>query len=281
MRHHGWSARYACCVPSPAMKTLKLATPIFVGLLLAGCVSQGQYDHAVDEGQQALTNANGQTARAQARARELEQELNATQGSLESERGQRAGLEAEKKDLSAAIDADNAKLDELTRARAAAESRAALFREVAAKLAHMIDSGDIAVVLRDGRMVIRLPDDVLFDSGSVEIKPRGRAALHAVASVIKPIASDRHFQVAGHTDNVPIGRALPYASNWDLSTARAVRVVKFLLEDGVTPAALSAAGYADVDPVASNGTADGRHRNRRTEITLLPNIDEIVRVPEK
>jgi chemotaxis protein MotB len=262
------------------MKTLKRLTPILAGLLVAGCVSQGRYDQAMDDAEHALANADRETARAQARARELEQELNAAQGTLESERGQRASLEAQEKQLADSIDADKAKLDELTRARAAAESRAALFREVAAKLSHMVETGDLAVVLRDGRMVIRLPDDVLFDSGSVEIKPRGRAALHAVASVLKPLAGERHFQVAGHTDNVPIGRA-PYASNWDLSTARAVRVVKFLLDDGVTPGALSAAGYADVDPVASNGTADGRHKNRRTEITLQPNIDEIVRMPAK
>jgi chemotaxis protein MotB len=85
--------------------------------------------------------------------------------------------------------------------------------------------------------------------------------------------------VAGHTDDLPIATAT-FPSNWELSSARALHVVHFLVSKGVAAAELSAAGYADVDPVGSNATDDGRKRNRRTEITLQPNIDEIVRLPE-
>ena len=88
----------------------------------------------------------------------------------------------------------------------------------------------------------------------------------------------RQFQVAGHTDNVPI-RSAPFASNWELSSGRALAVVHYLTRKGVEPQMLSAAGYSDVDPNAKNDTVEGKKKNRRTEITLQPNIDELVKLP--
>ena len=125
-------------------------------------------------------------------------------------------------------------------------------------------------------MVIQLANDVLFDSGHIEIKPAGQQALAQVAVIFKSIG-DRKFQVAGDTDNVPI-HTERFASNWELSTARAVEVVRVLIAQGVRPDVLSAAGYGEFDPVASNDDSSGRARNRRIEITLQPNIDELVAV---
>jgi chemotaxis protein MotB len=146
------------------------------------------------------------------------------------------------------------------------------------KLKRMVDDGQLSVVVRDGRMVLQLPNDVLFDTGRTEIKPKGQAALKAVADAIKTLRS-RHFQVAGHTDTVPISTER-FPSNWELSSGRALAVVHFLVAQGMPEPMLSAAGYGEVDPVASNDTAEGKQRNRRTEITLLPNIDELVVVPQ-
>jgi chemotaxis protein MotB len=118
---------------------------------------------------------------------------------------------------------------------------------------------------------------VLFDSGQTTVKPSGRQALTQVASILRSI-SDRHFQVAGDTDNVPISSAA-FPSNWELSTRRAVEVVHFLIEQGMKPELLSAAGYGEFDPVASNDSPEGRKKNRRIEISLQPNIDELVSLP--
>jgi chemotaxis protein MotB len=126
-------------------------------------------------------------------------------------------------------------------------------------------------------MVVAMPNDVLFDSGRTEIKRAGQAVLKAVASVLKTVP--RRFQVAGHTDNVPI-QTERFPSNWELASARALEVIRFMTVQGVAPATLSAAGYGEFDPVASNDSEDGRRRNRRIEITLQPNIDEIVAIPE-
>jgi chemotaxis protein MotB len=142
----------------------------------------------------------------------------------------------------------------------------------------MVDGGDLAIGLRDGRMVMQLPNDVLFASGQIELQPRGRAALKSIASVLKTIPN-RHFQVAGHTDNVPI-ETERFPSNWELSSARALEVTRVLIAEGVRPTTLSAAAYAEHDPIAPNKSDRERAKNRRIEITVQPNIDELVYVPE-
>jgi chemotaxis protein MotB len=141
----------------------------------------------------------------------------------------------------------------------------------------MIDAGELRIALRDGRMMLVLPTDVLFDSGKAVVKPAGRRALEQVGVALASL-SEREFQVAGHTDNEPI-RVSGYASNWQLSTARALEVVEILMERGVAAQRLSAAGYGEFDAIADNDSVEGRARNRRIEITLVPNIDELVAVP--
>jgi chemotaxis protein MotB len=118
-----------------------------------------------------------------------------------------------------------------------------------------------------------LPNDVLFDSGRTEIKRDAQATLGKIAQVLSTIA-DRHFLVSGHTDNVPI-HTDRFASNWELSTARAVEVTKYLIARGMRPQALAAAGHGEYDPAASNDTPETRALNRRIEIVLQPNLTEL------
>jgi chemotaxis protein MotB len=164
-------------------------------------------------------------------------------------------------------------LDELRRQKEAADEAAATFRSLVRKFRSMIDAGQLKVSIRDGRMLIAMPNDVLFDSGRTEIKPGARVTLARVASVLSSI-DNRHFVVAGHTDNVPI-HTDRFASNWELSTGRAVEVVKFLIDHGLRPQVLAAAGYGEYDPVASNADAEHRALNRRIEIVLQPNLSEL------
>jgi chemotaxis protein MotB len=183
----------------------------------------------------------------------------------------------EKGTLSKALDDAKARLEELRKAQAAAEARAQLFQQFVQKFKKMIDAGQLKIATRNGRLVLQLPNDVLFDSGMTAIKPAGKDALVQVAQVLKTVAG-RKFQVAGHTDNVPIQTAR-FPSNWELSTARALEVVRLLIAQGVDPRSLSAAGYGEFDPVAGNDSADGKAKNRRIEITLQPNLDELVAAP--
>jgi chemotaxis protein MotB len=199
-----------------------------------------------------------------------------------SERLRKAGqsvhdLAGERSTLAAALAETRTRLEELARQQAAAEARAAQFRDLVARFQKLAEAGQLRVVARDGRMLIELPDDVLFDAAKTELKPAGRGALVEVAKVLASM-SDRRFQVAGHTDNVKI-RSPRFASNWDLSTARAVEVVRLLVERGVRPETLSAAGYGEHAPVAPNDTPEGRARNRRIEIALVPDLAEMVKIP--
>ena len=186
-------------------------------------------------------------------------------------------LVAEKGDLAKALDEQKKRMEELRKAQEAAQKRAALLQQLMAKFQKMIDAGELTVVVRNGRLVLQLRNDVLFDSGQVTLKDAGKNALKEVAKILKTL-NDRDFQVAGHTDDVPISTQR-FPSNWELSAARAVNVVKFLEDEGVAPGVLSAAGYSEYDPVAANETSGGKAKNRRIEIVLQPNLAELVKIP--
>ena len=171
-----------------------------------------------------------------------------------------------------------AELEELRKQKEAADARAKLFDDFVQKFKSMVDAGKLDITTRRGQIVLALATDVLFDPGKTEIKPEGKAALGEVAAALKTVAG-RRFQVAGHTDTFPI-HTKEFPSNWELSTARAVAVVKLLVKEGVKADALSAAGYAEFDPSHANGTDRGRAKNRRIEIVLVPNIEELVKMPE-
>jgi chemotaxis protein MotB len=140
------------------------------------------------------------------------------------------------------------------------------------------------VVTQRGLVVRLLTDNVLFDSGLAQIKPQGLPLLGEVGTLL---GVDRlhPIVVEGHTDDLPIATS-QYASNWELSTARAAAVVRWLIGRGLASKRFSAAGYADLRPLASNGTAAGRARNRRVEVVLqrihpLPPQDRLAPVLPK
>ncbi len=141
------------------------------------------------------------------------------------------------------------------------------------KFKALIEGGKLKVKIKGGKMMLELPSAILFESGKADLSEMGKATLSEVAAVLVDIP-DREFQVAGHTDNVPI-KSNKFPSNWELSTARAVEVVKFLQAMGVQPTSLSAAGYAEYKPSVGNDTEDGKAQNRRIEIILMPNLDEL------
>ncbi|MBN2194076.1 MAG: flagellar motor protein MotB [Polyangiaceae bacterium] len=141
----------------------------------------------------------------------------------------------------------------------------------------------LKVSVRDNRMVIQLPGDVLFASGRADLKKDGEEVLRQVAEVIRADAdlSNREFQVAGHTDSHPL-RGGPYLDNWGLSAMRARSVVLFLTRPveekgfGLDARNWSAAGYGDTDPVVANDTDEHRQQNRRVELVVLPNVGEML-----
>jgi chemotaxis protein MotB len=182
-------------------------------------------------------------------------------------------LETERQGLGGELDQAKKRMEELRKAQVQAEARAAQFRKLVTQFKALTDAGKLQVEIRENRMIVRLGDKILFDPGKTELKPEGKDALKQVAVVLKDLPN-RNYQVAGHTDNIPI-KSKRFRSNWDLSTARAVEVVDFMMASGLDAKRLSAAGYADQSPVAPNDTVENKAKNRRIEITLVPNLDDL------
>jgi chemotaxis protein MotB len=141
-----------------------------------------------------------------------------------------------------------------------------------------IKKGEIEVTQLRDKLSLSMVEKILFDSGSADIKKEGKKVIDRVAEILKKV-SDKQIRIEGHTDNKPIGVRImkKFATNWELSAARAINVVRHLQEKGGIDAKfLSAAGYADTKPIASNDTDEGRAKNRRIEIVLIPlDIDRL------
>ena len=131
----------------------------------------------------------------------------------------------------------------------------------------------VSVEMNERGLVVTFLAEVLFDSGKAKVRPEANDVLGKVANVINEKASARNIAVEGHTDNEPIKRS-GWKSNWELSTARATSVLHYLEEKGIDPKKLQATGYGEYHPVASNDTVEGRQKNRRVEIIILPKMSK-------
>ncbi len=165
------------------------------------------------------------------------------------------------------------RLESLRAVEREVRERNAIYEDVLGRFRSLMDGGQLSVSIVRGRLVILLPQDVLFESGSATLGRDGQTVIAEVASVLSEFP-ERSFQVEGHTDNVPIATGR-FPSNWELSSARALAVVRLLAERGVSPENLSGAAYGEHQPVASNEDRENRRRNRRIEIVMLPNLDVI------
>jgi chemotaxis protein MotB len=233
--------------------------------------------------QQRASELEAETARANDLVKQLserDQELNER---LKAEAGEKVRLEQERAAKVAEIQqqqeqlkaeaADKARLEQERAAKDAEIQRLTRTHEELTKsLEAEIAKGDIKIKQVRDRLTINMVDRVLFDSGQSKVKPSGLKVLKQVSDILKNV-TDKQIRIEGHTDNVPIGVKLKdrFQTNWELSTARATSVVRYLIEEGgVDRANLSAVGYADTKPIASNDTEEGRTANRRIEIALYP-----------
>jgi chemotaxis protein MotB len=206
------------------------------------------------------------------------------------------GLESKGK----TIDTLNANLAEMKKALEDYKARARVLELVKArmlelrrKLEGLVKLG-LKVNIRKNRMVISLPGDILFDTGKIELKEDGKQVLLKVAEVVRNDATlrERDFQVAGHTDNAPLSHG-PYFDNWGLSLMRARQVLVFLVAPdkvtkpkpgfpkaepggGLADSHWSAAGFGQTDPIVPNDVAANMGKNRRVELVVVPNVEEML-----
>ena len=198
------------------------------------------------------------------------------QGELET---LKASLDGLKSDLATARAQNQTNLDliaSLTNQVAALQKEKELAsrssKSLEDEMRSQLESRDVTISKLQGKLTVNIVDRVMFDSGEAVLKPDGEVVMRKIASILQ-----EHPQLAihviGHTDNVPISQKAQsrFASNWELSAARALAAVHFLSERaGVDPHRVGAVGYGEFRPVADNATAEGRAKNRRIAITILP-----------
>lgn len=139
---------------------------------------------------------------------------------------------------------------------------------------------DLTVNIKNGKVYVSLAEQLLFASGSTEVDPKGVNALQQLAKAIKD-QHDINILIEGHTDNVPISRKSQYMQdNWDLSVMRATAITRILVRAGVSPRQITASGKGEYSPLAPNDTPASRQKNRRTEIIITPNLDELFKILE-
>lgn len=186
-------------------------------------------------------------------------------GTTAKEQKLESQLRSEREELQRIKTEDLTRMDRLQEAKQAIEAN--LQDELAKRQATISEL--------QGKLTLSVVEDVLFDSGSAVLHPEGKAILDKVAAALKNLKGDT-IMIEGHTDNVPIAPPLQptYPTNWELSTARATTVVRYLQDQGVSPDILGAAGFSKYRPIASNDTDQGRHDNRRIDVVLTPVFKE-------
>ncbi len=161
-------------------------------------------------------------------------------------------------------------LDELNRTKAVLEER----------LSKEIQDNQVRLQMMEKGLVITFVADILFDSGKANIKEEAYPILDKVSRVLKENVPELSVGIEGHTDNEPI-KYSGWKSNWELSTARALSILHCLVDkEGISPQRLSAIGYGEYHPVASNDTKEGRRLNRRVEIVIVPRVTKVKETKE-
>lgn len=248
--------------------------PLF--LLLGGCVTQGTYDKLKSEHDQSVATLKSRQA-----------DLDQTRAALKQEEARAKELAAKMAELEAALGTTQAALGDtqkdksalesaladLRKRKAEAESRIAEFKSLLEKFKSLIDAGKLKVSIREGRMVVELATDILFPSGSATLSKDGRAAIAEVAGLLSSMP-DRKFQIEGHTDNVPT-KGPAYKSNWELASARALTVLKAMVDAGMPQERISAASFGDTKPARPNDTPENKAANRRIEIVVVPDLSSL------
>jgi len=249
-----------------------------------------------------LDSANAQITALQKSNKDLQESLDAKKGELSKklsdmikERDELSkkltDMVRERDEFSRKLTNTTAAMDELKKLKdeelaRAEEDKKVLEREKEAELAKVkrsyedltsnlkseISAGEVTITQLKGKLTVNMVDRILFDSGMAEVRKEGKKVLDSIGKVLNGI-TDKDIRIEGHTDNVPIKGDLKnkYATNWELSTARATAVARYLQDnDKVDPVKLVATGYGEFRPVAPNDTPENKALNRRIEIVLVP-----------
>lgn len=248
-------------------------------VLSASCVTRGKHEATVSDWQGKYGDLSADKDRQAADSKKQLADKDSKISGLETE------LELYKEktnlrtaDLEGRLEKRKAEVEALRKQRATIEASLSQYRKLREAFNKMIDAGELQVYHRRGRIMVALPSSVLFASGKARLSKAGQTAVAQVARVLARLQG-RRFLIAGHTDNVPI-RTSRFSDNWALSAARATTVTRDLIANGLSPNSVAAAGYGEYDAIVPNDTKENKKRNRRIEIILMPNIEELPELPD-
>ena len=258
---------------------MALAVLAVTALVFGGCVSKSEYMKTVETAN-SLEVDNARLKTELGAAGKRNEQLTADRAELDRLLAARSGelgrSIAELRQRLGALESENIRLaQELTEAQKAREEKvkelSSTYEQLVDKMKSEIAKGQVTISELKGRLTVNMVDAILFDSGRAEIKPEGLVVLGKVIEILKSV-DDKAIRIEGHTDGIPISGSLAqrYPTNWELSAARAINVARYLQKQAINPAHLSAAGFGEFKPVADNATVEGRAKNRRIEIVLVP-----------
>lgn len=263
---------------------LTILTSVALLVLLPSCVAKKKYVSATDHVQRLQADSLRHEERLREQAAELQRtrealsntqdQLGSTQADLQSSRNALQDRDALISKKDAELLDKVKRMDELNRRLDAQTATLSSLRKRVADALVNFRSDELTVTQKDGKVYVSLSEKLLFKSGSADVDPKGREAIGQLSNVLRANA-DIGILVEGHTDSIPIASGR-FRDNWELSTARAASIVRLLTVDHrVQPDRVTAAGRGEFVPVASNREAEGRARNRRTEIILTPDLREL------
>lgn len=267
-------------LPKPiSLALLSIAAVLFV----SSCVPKKQ-----------LLSAQDNISRLQADSTRLATQISTLQGSLSKLEGTRSSLQEQLEstrteatsrleDASTRLNMSQKQIAEqqrrLEQLQALIDQQKKNTQELRSKINNALvgfNSNELTVSTKNGKVYVSLQENLLFPSGSAVVNPKGKQALSKLAEVLN-VNNDINVEIEGHTDSIPIkGR---YADNWDLSVARSTAIVRILTEAyKVDPTRVTASGRSQFEAVEANSTAEGRAKNRRTEIILEPKLDQLMQL---
>jgi chemotaxis protein MotB len=237
-------------------KFLLVTAGALSAIVFSGCVSSSKHQKMVGDLESQVASEQAANAENKKQISDLEMKLMAGA----KDRGQ----------LKSSLEEMTKAMEEMRARQAEQRKRLQEFADLTRRFKRLTDAGTLSVKIIDGKMVVSLGSDVLFPAGSSKLSKEGADALKEVTTQLASI-KDKKFQVEGHTDNQPIATAA-FPSNWELASARAISVVKTMIQHGMPSERISAASFAETHPVKPNDSVPNRAANRRVEIVVVPDL---------
>jgi chemotaxis protein MotB len=257
-------------------KIMPIMTAIlFLSLGLNGCYTKGEYMQKAGEAeartkelaalQQKFDDLSAENKLLKAEKAKLTKDRDDLDKILKTESSSLSRNIVELRQKIADLEAENA---QLKKKEVEIKTESNTYKDLLKEMKGEIAQGQITITELKGKLTLDVVDKILFASGDAAVKKEGLAVLKRVIEILKTV-NDKAIRIEGHTDNKPIHTAR-YPSNWELAAARAINVTHYLQQQGIDPMILSAVAFGEYKPLADNGTAEGRAKNRRIAIVLIP-----------